>query len=133
MADTNPNPLQPAAVTSTKNTEALFADLVAQVALVKKAIAAEKAGGPAALAGLVPEAVAAVQTDVKAFEAALPEIKAGCKSSEFWVTVGAAAAGAGYLAITGHDLPVNLTVLIGAVVGIYTAARSMLKAKAGAA
>lgn len=134
--DTNANPLQaPAAGApiSSKNTEALFADLVAQVGLVKKAIAAEKSGGLPALAPLVPEAAAAIKTDIAAVQAAIPEIKAGAKSSEFWAAVGASVLGFGYFAVTGKDVPVNLSAVTGGLVAVYIAARTMLKAKAVAA
>jgi hypothetical protein len=126
MSDTVTPTLEPVA------TEAALKDIVKDIAFARQIVAAIKSGGVQAAASLIPDAVAAVDRTVKDVEAALPEIKAGYKTSEFWVTIGSMALVLGYETIAGKELSTNATVLVGAVVTIYTAARTLFKAKAPA-
>lgn len=103
-----------------------LADLAKGVPVVEKVIADVKSGGVAgALKDLpaVEEEAQAIFTDVKA---ALPTIKAGIATTEFWVVAGVLGSIVG-LSAAGHPLPINTDAVIGVVAGIYTAARSLVK------
>lgn len=75
----------------------------------------------------LPAIIAAGQKDIADVTAALPVIKAGWRTTEFWLAAGMFLGNSIYLMVTGHALPVDLNVVLGAVAIIYTAARSFVK------
>lgn len=119
----------PPVTVATEETVKMINDLKSQIALVEKTVADAKAKGIQGIVDNSPALIAAATQDIADIQAAIPEIKAGLKTTEFWVPVAAALAGIIYFGVSGKDLPVNLTAGIAAVLGIYIAARTMLKAK----
>ena len=106
----------------------LARDLQNDIALVTAVVQAVKAQG--ALAGITSQApaiVAAVQKDVKDVEAALPAVKAGFKTSEFWLIAAFLAGNAVYTGTTGKTLPIDINALLGTVLAVYTGFRSQAK------
>jgi hypothetical protein len=95
-------------------------DLVDDAALVHAIVAAVKKSGAPGLAPLAPGLIA----DVKA---ALPAVKAGYKTTEFWLTGGVVLGNGLYTLFTGHVLPIDLNVVLGGLVAIYTTARALVK------
>jgi hypothetical protein len=103
-------------------------DLQVDVALVAQVVKAMKAQG--AVAGITANAapiIAAVQQDIKDVETAMPVMKAGYKTTEFWLIVAFLAGNALYVALTGKTLPLDVDALTGTVIAIYTAFRSQAK------
>jgi hypothetical protein len=102
------------------------------VPLVKAAVAAEKAGGLGALSGQLPAAIAEGQKLVTDVQAALPEIKAGYKTTEFWIGAGVVAL-IGLSSLLGRPLSVETDAVLAAVSTIYIVARSLIKKQQAAA
>lgn len=113
-------------------TQTAFNNLIAEasddVVLVKRIIAAVKSKDRAALLSLIPEAAKEATEDFTAVKTALPEIKQGYKTSEFWAVALVALANL-YSAISGKPIPVDVNVIVGSLVGLYTIIRGMVKAK----
>jgi hypothetical protein len=113
-------------------TQTAFNNLIAEasddVVLVKRIITAVKSKDRAALLSLIPEAAKEVTEDFTAVKTALPEIKQGYKTSEFWAVALVALANL-YSAISGKPIPVDVNVIVGSLVGLYTIIRGMVKAK----
>ncbi len=128
MDTTSPTP----ATTIDPKVQAVAQDALDAVAIGKQVIAAYKSGGAAGAAALLPKVVAAAEKDFTDAQAAMPLIKAGYKTTEFWLPVAATLIGGAYFAVTGKDIPVNLGVCVGALLSIYTVARTLLKAKTAA-
>lgn len=104
----------------------LAGDVVADAALVIKAVKAYKAGGKTALLDLMPEATALIHQEIADVQAALPAIKAGYKTSEFWLSTGVALA-IGGLELAGHPLPISADAALTAVALVYTTVRGFAK------
>jgi len=103
-------------------------DLQADVALVVQVVKAMKSQG--AVAGITANAspiIAAVQQDVKDVEAALPAVKAGYKTTEFWMIAAFLGGNAIYVALTGKTLPIDFDAVTGTLIAIYTAFRNQAK------
>lgn len=109
---------------------AAASDVVTAAVLGKDVVAAYKTGGMSAVSALLARAVAEVEKDYTDISKALPSIKAGFKTSEFWLIVGATLGNGLYLAFTGKALPIDLNIVLGAVIAVYTAARAMTKSTA---
>ncbi len=114
-------------------TQALAQDVVDDVLLTKQLLAAFKAGGSKAALGLAPMAVAALEKDYQDVKAALPEIKAGYKTTEFWLVIAAILGNGLYLALAGKALPIDLNVVLGGIIAVYTTARALIKHPAAVA
>jgi hypothetical protein len=108
----------------------LAQELGDDVALAKKLLAAYKAGGWQAVSAVVPEAVKEVQEDYAAFEDALPAIKSGWKTTEFWITAVVAIGG---VSLQFTALPTWATASAGIAAAVsaavYTLSRSMIKSQ----
>jgi hypothetical protein len=107
----------------------LAVDAQADYELVKKAIPLIKAKDWSGLASLGTQNAAVLEAQYKDVKAALPDIKTGYQTTEFWLVVGVVALNAGYTAVTGKALPVDSNVVLGGVVAIYTAVRGLVKSK----
>lgn len=101
-------------------------DAVADAVLIGHAIKAYKSGGKAALLDLLPEATALARKEYTDVKAAIPSIKSGYKTSEFWLSLGVPIL-IGVLALKGITLPVEATAAIGAVITTYTVIRGLVK------
>lgn len=112
---------------ATDNTQKLVNELLDDKAVVEAAIAAYKKDGVKGLAAVLPQVATEVQEDIAAAQAALPEIKAGYKTTEFWLTVSVVAANGVYALLTGKPLPVETNVILGVVTTVYTIVRGLLK------
>jgi len=95
--------------------------------LMKKIIADYKAGGIKNLAQDLPGIVQEVQEDIGAITAAVPAIKAGYKTTEFWLVLAVLLGNAGYLSFTGKVLPFDLNATLAALVSLYTLVRAAAK------
>jgi hypothetical protein len=115
-----PNPVDPSVITAVQ-------DVASDVPLAKQIITDFKTGGPAGAAKDLPQVLAALSSQLADFKAAVPAIKAGYKTTEFWLVLAVIAGNAGYVALTKKTLPIDVNVVLGAVVAIYTAARSLVK------
>lgn len=101
-------------------------DAVNSGVIAKQIIDQLRTGGTSAAMASAPAVVAQVKADIADVEAVLPTIKAGFKTSEFWVTVGVLAT-IPTLAALGHPLPVTSDAALAAVAMIYTLVRGSVK------
>jgi hypothetical protein len=99
-------------------------------ALGKAVVDAIKAQGVQGAVALAPRIVTAVEKDVADVTAALPTIKAGYKTSEFWVVVGALVLVGVVPYITGKPAPFDATTVIGALAAVYSVVRGFTKSSA---
>lgn len=99
-------------------------DAVDAAVFGKKALAAYKASGVSGLSALLGEAVTIIEKDYTDVKAALPSIKAGYKTTEFWLVVAVGLGSGIYTVFTGNALP---SVVASAVVAVYVAARALTK------
>ena len=108
-------------------------DLVDDAILAEAIIAAVKKSGVAGLVPLAPSLIAVGKKEYLDVKAAMPSIKAGYKTTEFWLTGGLVVGNGLYTLFTGHVLPVDLNVVLGGLVAIYTTARALMKKPAASA
>jgi hypothetical protein len=111
----------------------LAGDIGKDVELGKKLVAAYKAGGKNALISALPEAIPLLQAEFADVRAALPQIKAGYKTTEFWLTAAVVLGNGAYTTATGKTLPFDLNVTVAALVGVYALVRTIVKKPAVAA
>lgn len=107
--------------------QTLAQDIVSAAALGKVLVADYKLNGTKGLLAHLPDVVAAVEKDFQDARAALPAIKAGYKTTEFWLVVAVVIGNGIYTVITGKVLPVNLNVVLGGLVAVYATARALIK------
>ena len=105
----------------------LAQDVQNDIALIVSAIKAYKTGGAAALTQQAPSVVAAVEKDFKDVKAALPAIKAGYTTTEFWLIVAFLLGNGAYIAITGKTLPIDVDAVLATVLSIYASLRHVAK------
>lgn len=89
-------------------------------------IAVYKATGVSGVAALLPALEPEVMQDYQDVKAALPTIKAGYKTTEFWIVV-ATCTGLGILTAMGKVPAVDGATIIGALTGIYAVVRGLIK------
>jgi hypothetical protein len=104
----------------------LSADAIQAEKDIAALIAAYKSKGASGAAALLPALAPELQTDWKDIQAALPVIKAGYKTSEFWIVVGVIGALA-VLAMFGKVPAIDAGSLISALAGVYTVVRGLMK------
>jgi hypothetical protein len=117
-----------ATTTQPSDLKPLANDLQADIQLAMQVVKAMKAQG--AVAGITANAapiIAAVQQDIKDVEAALPAVKAGYKTTEFWMIAAFLGGNAVYVALTGKTLPIDFDAVTGTLIAIYTAFRNQAK------
>jgi hypothetical protein len=102
-------------------------------ALLKQVIAHYKAGGFKAVAQDVPAIVIEARKDYAALSDALPVVKAGYKTTEFWLVVLVMLGNGIYFGVTGKTLPFDLNATLASMVGIYTVVRGLMKKPAAPA
>ncbi len=108
-------------------------DVVDAAVLGKKVLAAYKSGGASAATALLGDVVTAVEKDYADVKAALPSIKAGYKTTEFWLVVGVFVGNGLYTAFSGKALPIQVNAIVAGVTAIYIAARALTKSSPAAA
>ena len=81
----------------------------------------------AATVELLNQVAAEAQHITPLVKAAIPEIKAGYKSTEFWLVTGVAAGNVLYSVIAGKAFPLETNIVLVGVTTIYTVVRSLLK------
>jgi hypothetical protein len=106
---------------------AVTQDAVDAAVFGKKALAAYKSSGVSGLSALLGEAVTVIEKDYTDVKAALPSIKSGYKTTEFWLIVGVGLANGLYTVFSGKTLPIDLNVVAAALIAVYTAARALTK------
>lgn len=116
-------------ITNTQSAEvsAVVQDTVDAALLGKKIAADVKAGGAQAALAELPEAIALVEKGFGDVKAALPAIKAGAKTTEFWLVVAFGLGNGLYVGFTGHALPFDVNASLALVISVYTAARAIIK------
>lgn len=95
----------------------------------KEAVAAFRKEGVAGAIREASEAIPDVQETIRDVTAALPTIKAGYKSTEFWLVL-VFFIGNGVLAAMGKPLPFEVNAVLGSVLAVYAVVRTAFKAKA---
>lgn len=110
----------------TKTLTPLTDDLQKDIALGIKVVQAFKSGGIKAATALLPEVVDDAKQTYEDVEVALPVIKAGYKTTEFWLVTGWALMTAGFAAF-GHPLPDAVVGASASLVAIYTGFRTQTK------
>jgi hypothetical protein len=124
------SPVTPTVSPTPAETQAALAPLLkdagAAVPIVKQVIADVKAGGIAAALKDLPAVTAEAEALYADVKLALPTIKAGYKTTEFWLVVGFLGTITGFAA-AGHPLPVEADAILGAVIAVYTAVRALVK------
>ena len=122
MPDTNPTP-----TATDSSVNKLVSDVAPLASDIKAAIQAYTVGGIAAVAAQSPTLVPHVQAIVADVQAAAPAIKAGYKTTEFWLLVAFGVANAAVPLVTGKPLPFNTDASLAAVLAVYTTVRALLK------
>ncbi len=96
-------------------------DVDTDVVLAINIIKALKSGDKAGALAQAETAIPLVSKQVQDFKAVMPVVKAGYKTTEFWITVA-------FLGLNAYKpLPMDVNAVIGTVVGIYTVVRGMIK------
>lgn len=120
MADNTSNALDPKVAKL-----AVDAGIAAQD--IKDGVAAYKKGGFPAVAALSPTLVPHIRDIVADVKEAVPAIKAGYKTTEFWLIVAFGLANAIVPVFTGKPLPFSIDGSLAAVLSIYAIGRAILK------
>lgn len=122
MSDT-----QNTATPQTDKTAAAINELANDEQMVKDIIAAVKAKDWAKLTTMIPSVAQEASKDIAAVEEAIPEIKAGYKTTEFWLVAALLLFNAIYFDIRGVALGWDTNTAIGTVIGVYSIIRGVLK------
>jgi hypothetical protein len=125
MPDTTPT-LDPAV-------QAVAQDALDAVKIGQAVAAAMKAQGATGALSQIGPVVTAVQKDYSDITAALPALKAGIRTTEFYVGLAPFLVNGLYFAFAHKTLPLDLNLVFGAVAAVYVFARSMVKSSAQAA
>ena len=132
-AITTPSQTSPtgvAAATAPGDLKPLADDVQHAVAIAIAAVRAYKTDGVAGVTKQAPQVVAEVERDFVDVKAAVPTIKAGVKTTEFWLVAGFLAGNAVYVGLTGKTLPVDVDAVLGTVLSVYAGLRHVAKTSA---
>ena len=128
MSDVTTQPAAaPAATIQPSDLKPLAEDIQHAVSVAVAAVKAYKADGAGAIAKQAPQIVAEVEKDYEDAAKAAPAIKAGVKTTEFWLIAGFLVGNAAYVGLTGKTLPVDVDAVLGTVLSIYAALRHVAK------
>ena len=111
----------------TTNTVKAVAEIADDVEVAKQLASAIKSKDRAAVLSLLPKVASELREDYAAIAAALPEIKPGYKTTEFWLTAGLLAANAVYVAVKGVALTFDVNGTLSALIAIYAVVRGLAK------
>lgn len=103
------------------------ADIATDLQLGAQAVAMLRAKDYAGLIKLGQSNIGVVTQEIAAVKAALPAIKTGYKTTEFWATMGVPIVNGVALIVTKKPLPIDLNVVIAGVVAVYTVVRGFTK------
>lgn len=111
--------------------QAAASDAIAAVQLGQAVIADVKKGGATAALVDLPSLITLLQRGYSDVKAAIPLIKTGYQTTEFWLTASVFVINGVYTAVThGKVLPLDLNLVLGGIAAVYTFARSMAKSAA---
>ena len=134
MSDVTTQPAAaPAASTQPSDLKPLAEDIQHAVSVAVAAVKAYKPAGAGAIAKQAPQIVAEVEKDYEDAAKAAPAIKAGVKTTEFWLIAVFLVGNAAYVGLTGKTLPVDVDAVLGTVLSIYAALRHVAKSNTSAA
>lgn len=105
----------------------LAADVTTDLQLGAQAVALLKAKDYAGLVKLGEANISTVTQEIADVKAALPAIKTGYKTTEFWATMGVPLVNGIALIVTKKPLPVDLNVVMAGLVAVYTVVRGFTK------
>ena len=128
--DTTPvtvNDVTPGTTPSTIMTDAAIKEIADDLPAVKELIAAIKSKDKARIFAALTVAGKEAKEDYDAVVKAVPEIKAGYKTTEFWLVVIVVLVNAGLIAFKGESLGFDTNMVIGALTAIYAVVRSFVK------
>lgn len=119
MSDANVDPKIQAVVNDAVATEQL-------AVAVAKAI---KTQGVLGVAAMAPRIASTIEKDIADVQAALPVIKAGYTTTEFWLSLAGLVFVTIWPLVTKSPMPLDVTVVVGAIISVYTAIRGLVKVK----
>lgn len=97
------------------------------ILLVKKIMVDVKAKGvKQAIIDHAAEIVKEAKDDFIVIKAAIPVVKAGYKTTEFWLIVGDVVANV-VASVSGHPIPFDVNAIIGGIIAVYTLIRGLAK------
>jgi hypothetical protein len=129
---TQPAPAQAGAATQPADLKPLAEDIQHAVSVAVAAVKAYKEQGATGIAKQAPQIIAEVEKDFEDAAKAAPAIKAGVKTTEFWLIAGFLVGNAAYIGLIGKTLPVDIDAVLGTVLSIYAALRHVAKTNAPA-
>ncbi len=112
--------------------QAVVQDGIDDTKLGAALLAAWKTKGKDGLIALLPETIAAAKKDIADVQAFIPIVKAGYKTSEFWLFVLSPLVNALVLWRTGQALPFDLNALWLSGAAVYAVVRMIVKGKVAA-
>ena len=134
MSDVTTQPAAaPAATIQPSDLKPLAEDIQHAVSVAVAAVKAYKTEGAGAIAKQAPQIVAEIEKDYEDAAKAAPAIKAGVKTTEFWLIAGFLVGNAAYVGLTGKTFPVDVDAVLGTVLSIYAALRHVAKSNTSAA
>lgn len=106
--------------------QGLSTDVVQAITDVKKLIAAYEQGKLAAVGAALPSIIPDIERDYEDVKAALPTIKTGYATTEFWITLVVDGI-ITYLTAAGKVPPMDGAATIAALTAVYTVVRGHIK------
>lgn len=110
--------------------QSVVQDAIDDTKLGAALLSAWKTKGKDGLIALLPDTIAAAKKDIADVQAFIPLVKAGYKTSEFWLFVLSPAVNALVFWRTGQALPFNLNALWLSGATVYAVVRMVVKGKA---
>ena len=104
-------------------------EIADDVKLVVEAVKLIRAKDKAGLVALAPKIFTEVKEDIAAIKPAIPVIKAGYKTTEFWLISVLFAANAYVFQTTGKVLPFDINATFASLLAVYTPVRTAFKSK----
>lgn len=97
--------------------------------VIKELVSAYRIGGREAAMKVLPKLIEEIRDDIPVVQEAVPAFKEGYKSTEFWLAMLLVGGNTALFTLTGKALPIDVNLVLGAVVSVYTAVRGFIKAK----
>lgn len=107
-------------------TQPIVDDAIQTEKEIASLVAAYKAHGVSGISALLPALYTTAQKDFKDVEVALPVVKEGWKTTEFWIVVGVILI-EGYFTITGKETPFQTSEVLTVIGSAYALARGQAK------
>jgi hypothetical protein len=106
---------------------ALAADAQVDIEIVRNLISAYRQRDTNKVLSLLESTVPIVKKEIADVEASISTIKAGYKTTEFWLIVGMIAINCGVVKMTGHSLDSGTNITLSILTAIYTVVRQITK------